>query len=55
MEHAATSLGEIEKTTLRLAAIRMCGSIGRAAARLGMSHVALSGWIARRRLPMPVG
>ena len=30
-EHAATSLGEIEKATLRLTAIRMYGSIGRAA------------------------
>jgi hypothetical protein len=54
-EHAATSLGEIEKATLRLTAIRMSGTFGRAAARLGMSHVALSRWIGRRQLPMTVG
>jgi DNA-binding transcriptional LysR family regulator len=33
----------------------MCGSIGRAAARLGMAHVSLSRWIGRRKLPMAVG
>jgi hypothetical protein len=55
MAHGATSLGEIEKATLRLTAIRMCGSIGRAAARLGMAHVSLSRWIGRRKLPMAVG
>ena len=55
MEHAATSLGEIEKATLRLTAIRMYDSVGRAAARLGMAHVSLSRWIGRRKLPMTVG
>lgn len=55
MAHAATSLGEIEKATLRLTAIRMCGSIGRAAARLGMAHVSLARWIGRRKLPMAAG
>jgi hypothetical protein len=55
MEHAATSLGEIEKATLRLAAIRQYGSISRAAARLGMAHVSLSRWIGRRKLPIVVG
>ena len=33
----------------RLVAIRQAGSISRAAARLGMSHVALSQWLGRRR------
>lgn len=55
MEHAATTLGEIEKATLRLTAIRTYGSIGRAAARLGMASVSLSRWIGRRELPMAVG
>jgi hypothetical protein len=55
MEHAATSLGEIEKATLRLTAIRMDGSIGRAAERLGMAPVSLRRWIGRRELPMAVG
>jgi hypothetical protein len=54
MEHAATSFGEIEKATLRLTAIRMCGSIGRAAARLGMAPVSPKRWIGRRELPMTV-
>jgi hypothetical protein len=54
-EHAATSLGEIEKATLRLTAIRLCGSLSRAAARLGMTHVSLSRWFERRQLSNPVG
>jgi hypothetical protein len=49
--HAASSLPEIEKSTRRLVAIRQAGSIAQAAALLGMSHVALSQWIGRRRLP----
>lgn len=49
--HSASSLPEIEKGTRRLVAIRQAGSIAQAAARLGMSHVALSQWIGRRRLP----
>jgi pSer/pThr/pTyr-binding forkhead associated (FHA) protein len=51
IEHAASSLPEIEKATRRLVAIRQAGSIAGAAARLGMSHVALAQWIARRRSP----
>jgi hypothetical protein len=54
MKHAASSLGEIEKATLRLTAMRLCGSAGRAAARLGMAPVSLSRWIGRRKLPMDV-
>jgi pSer/pThr/pTyr-binding forkhead associated (FHA) protein len=49
--HSASSLPEIEKGTRRLAAIRLTGSLARAAGLLGMSHVALSQWIGRRRLP----
>jgi hypothetical protein len=48
-EHAATSLVEIEKATLRLTAIRASYSASAAAARLGMSLVSLSRWIDRRR------
>lgn len=49
--HAASALPEIEKSTRRLVAIRQVGSIAGAAVLLGMSHVALSQWIGRRRLP----
>ena len=49
LEHAATSLDEIERATLRLTAIRVSPSSGAAAARLGMSLVSLSRWIHRRR------
>lgn len=49
LEHAATSLDEIERATLRLTAIRASTSSGAAAARLGMSLVSLSRWIHRRR------
>ena len=50
LEHAAGSLSEIEKATLRIVALRQTGSIVQAAIRLGMSHVALSQWIGRRRI-----
>lgn len=50
LEHAATSLAEIEKATLRLTAIRMSPTASAAAARLGMSLVSLSRWIERRSL-----
>jgi Inner membrane component of T3SS, cytoplasmic domain len=48
---SASTLPEIEKGARRLVALRQTGSITGAAARLGMSHVALSQWIGRRRLP----
>lgn len=51
IEHSSSSLPEIEKGTRRLVAIRQAGSLTRAATQLGMSHVALSRWIGRRRLP----
>lgn len=50
MVHSAASLPEVEKGTLRLVAIRQAGSLAGAATRLGMSHVALSQWLGRRRL-----
>jgi pSer/pThr/pTyr-binding forkhead associated (FHA) protein len=49
--HSGWSLPEIEKGTRRLVALRLAGSIAGAAAWLGMSHVSLSQWIGRRRLP----
>lgn len=49
--HAATSLAEIEKATLRLVAIRSSRNVSAAAVRLGMAPVSLSRWIGRRRLP----
>jgi hypothetical protein len=46
--HSASTLPEIEKGTRRLVAMRQTGSITQAAARLGMSHVALAQWFGRR-------
>jgi len=53
-EHAARSLPEIEKATLRLLALRASRSLGDAASRLGMAPVSLSRWIGRRRMPMEI-
>lgn len=52
--HAAASLAEIEKGTLRLVALRAAGSVARAAAMIGIAHSSLGEWIGRRRLPMPI-
>jgi hypothetical protein len=52
--HAASSLSDIEKATLRLVAIRESRNLSNAAARLGMAPVSLSRWIGRRKLPMRV-
>jgi hypothetical protein len=49
LDHAAATLADIETATLRLVAVRQAGSIARAAARLGMTHVALAQWLGRRR------
>jgi hypothetical protein len=49
LEHAATSLPEIEKATLRRVALNTCRSINRAAKRLGMSQVSLARWLGRRK------
>jgi hypothetical protein len=50
-EHAATSLAEVEKATLRLVAIRTSRNLSTAAARLGMAPVSLLRWLVRRKLP----
>jgi hypothetical protein len=50
-EHAATSLDEIEKATLRLTAIRASDTMSTASARLRMAQPSLLRWIHRRRLP----
>ncbi len=50
LDHAATSLREIETATLRLVALRQGGGVvNRAAVQLGMTHVALTDWLQRRR------
>lgn len=51
IEHAAATLPAIEKVTLRLVALKMSTSVDRAAQRLGMSRIALSQWLGRRRGP----
>jgi hypothetical protein len=48
--HAASSFSEIEIATLRLIARNDAGNVNRAAARLGVSHVALGKWFRRRGL-----
>jgi hypothetical protein len=50
--HEVDSLAQIEIAVRRLVALRNGGgSITRAASQLGMSHAALSEWLARRGLP----
>jgi hypothetical protein len=49
IEHASSSLYQIEQSTLRLIAVRQAGSISRAAERIGMSDVALRQWLRKRR------
>ncbi|HEX3481947.1 MAG TPA: FHA domain-containing protein [Kofleriaceae bacterium] len=53
-EHAAGSLPEIEKATLRLVALRASRSLSHAAERLGMAAVSFSRWIGRRAMPMEI-
>jgi hypothetical protein len=56
LEHGTSSLSEIEKSTLRLVALRASPNMSNAAARLGMAPVSLSRWIDRRLpffLPAP--
>jgi hypothetical protein len=48
LRHAASSLLDIEKATLRLAALRASQNCSHAAARLGMAPVSLSRWMGRR-------
>lgn len=52
IEHAATTLPEIEKATMRLVALRNSPNIAAAAIQLGMASISLSRWIDRRRPPM---
>jgi len=49
-KHAASSFAEIEVTTRRIVACNDAGNVHRAAARLGLSHVALGKWLRRRGL-----
>jgi len=51
LDNSPQTLGEIEKSTLRIAAIRMSVNLNRAADRLGMAPVSLKRWIGRRSLP----
>lgn len=51
LHHSASSFDEIEKGTRRLVALRQRGTLVGAAELLGISHVALSRWIGRRRVP----
>jgi hypothetical protein len=53
-KHSAASLAEIEKGTRRLVALRLAGSMTRAATMLNMSHVALAEWFQRRRRPTKI-
>jgi hypothetical protein len=48
LQHAATTLSNIEKATMRRVALNACSNMSRAAARLGMAPVSLSRWIGRR-------
>jgi hypothetical protein len=51
LDHASTSLLEIERATLRLVALKISPNWSHAAERLGMAPVSLSRWIGRRPLP----
>jgi len=51
LDHSPLTLPEIEKTALRLVAIKMSENLHRAADRLGMAPVSLLRWIGRRTLP----
>ncbi len=53
-EHAAGTLPEIEKATLRLVALRASRNLSHAATQLGMAPVSLSRWIGRREMPMEI-
>ena len=51
LDHSPLTLPELEKTALRLVAIKMSENLHRAADRLGMAPVSLQRWIGRRTLP----
>jgi hypothetical protein len=46
------TLAEIQKATIRLAAIRRAGSMSRGAADLGISHVAMLKWLRTHHFPV---
>jgi hypothetical protein len=48
LDHPPDTLAEIEEATLRMIAIREFGGVTHAAPRLGVTHSALSRWLARR-------
>jgi hypothetical protein len=48
-DHAAASLAEVEKATLRLVTLRTSRNMRHAAARLGMAPVSLFRWLGRRK------
>jgi hypothetical protein len=50
IDRAATSHVELEKTALRLAAVRSTPNLRQAAMRLGMAQVSLTRWLARKGL-----
>ena len=55
IEHAARTLPEIGRATMRLVALRQTGSIPQAAARLGLSYVTLYHWLNRRGERLVIG
>jgi len=58
MKHAAMSLSEIERVTLRIVALAMTDNVHQAARMLDMAPVSLSRWFGRRMplaIPAPLG
>jgi len=51
-DHVAGSLPDIQKATLRLAAIHQAGSSSAGAARLGISHWAMCKWLRNNKFPL---
>src|SRR5678815_1754194 len=50
-DHAGHSLPEVQRATLRLAAIRKAGSVSAGALALGISHTAMLKWLRSHRYP----
>jgi hypothetical protein len=50
-DHAGDSLPEIQKATLRLAAIRQAGSSSAGAIKVGISHTAMLKWLRNHKYP----
>jgi hypothetical protein len=51
---SSSTFSDLEKSTVRMIALRSSDSLSQAAARLGMTAVSLSRWRARRRLTKPL-